>query len=356
MTLLGFTLGKIYPAITKQIDKVIIVIIVVSLMPGRHQLPHQPPEEDAARRRRSPPDGEGPPTEAEGEGAPQPPKSRAPAPKVAFPKKAQPPTHAEFAARLPAPVGKRFEAVRAFLKKQGAAEDFYYYGPRTGWAYRYLQDEQSLCSIMLSDGRLVGIVALDGAAQAKVAWDALGRRPARAQARPRHARAAVARRPARRHGRDRLQGAAQGQARARRLKNRNPRSDPSLGSRRAVTAPARNRDTTPVPSATRKENHLSRAIPCLPFRYRSTTDSKCVIGVSPYLAISGHLFFGAGLHPNTNVRSKARPNFFGGLRGERSAFSLSSGFAHAYVRAANRPPASSQEAGKHVSAEETRTA
>ena len=34
MTLLGFTLGKIYPPITKQIDKVIIVIIVVSLMPG----------------------------------------------------------------------------------------------------------------------------------------------------------------------------------------------------------------------------------------------------------------------------------------------------------------------------------
>jgi membrane-associated protein len=34
MTLLGFTLGKVYPPITKQIDKVIIVIIVVSLMPG----------------------------------------------------------------------------------------------------------------------------------------------------------------------------------------------------------------------------------------------------------------------------------------------------------------------------------
>ena len=34
MTLLGFSLGKIYPAITKQIDKVIIVIIFVSLLPG----------------------------------------------------------------------------------------------------------------------------------------------------------------------------------------------------------------------------------------------------------------------------------------------------------------------------------
>ena len=34
MTLLGFTLGKIFPQITKQIDMVIIVIILVSLMPG----------------------------------------------------------------------------------------------------------------------------------------------------------------------------------------------------------------------------------------------------------------------------------------------------------------------------------
>jgi membrane-associated protein len=34
MTLLGFTLGKVYPPITKQIEKVIIVVIAVSLMPG----------------------------------------------------------------------------------------------------------------------------------------------------------------------------------------------------------------------------------------------------------------------------------------------------------------------------------
>ena len=34
MTLLGFTLGKLYPPITKQIDKVIIVIIAVSLVPA----------------------------------------------------------------------------------------------------------------------------------------------------------------------------------------------------------------------------------------------------------------------------------------------------------------------------------
>jgi uncharacterized protein DUF3788 len=95
------------------------------------------------------------------------------APKVAFPKKGQPPTHAEFAARLPAPVGKRFEALRTFLKKQGANEDFFYYGPRTGWACRYLKNDNSLCSILLSAGRLMGIVALDSAAQAQVAWDGL---------------------------------------------------------------------------------------------------------------------------------------------------------------------------------------
>jgi hypothetical protein len=95
------------------------------------------------------------------------------APKVTFPKKAQPPTHAEFGARLPAAVGKRFEALRALLKKHAAVEDFYYYGPRTGWAYRYLRGEQSLCSIVILQGGLVGIVALDAAAQAKVAWDTL---------------------------------------------------------------------------------------------------------------------------------------------------------------------------------------
>jgi hypothetical protein len=101
------------------------------------------------------------------------PEKPRPAPKVAFPKKGQPPTHAEFAARLPAPVGKRFDVLRTFLKKHGAAEDFFYYGPRTGWGYRHLKDDQSLCSIVLSAGKLVGIVALDGAAQATVAWDGL---------------------------------------------------------------------------------------------------------------------------------------------------------------------------------------
>jgi membrane-associated protein len=34
MTMLGFTLGKLYPAITEQVDKLAIVIIFVSLLPG----------------------------------------------------------------------------------------------------------------------------------------------------------------------------------------------------------------------------------------------------------------------------------------------------------------------------------
>ncbi len=92
------------------------------------------------------------------------------APKVAFPKKAQPPTHAEFAARLPAAVGKKFDSLRAFLKKQETSEELYYYGPRTGWAYRYMNGAQSVCSIVILGGRLVGIVALDAAAQARVGW------------------------------------------------------------------------------------------------------------------------------------------------------------------------------------------
>jgi hypothetical protein len=96
-----------------------------------------------------------------------------PAGKVSFPKKAQPPTDAEFGAHLPAAVGKRFEALRALLKKHAAVEDLYYYGPRTGWAYRYLRGDQSLCSIVILKGRLVGIIALDATAQAKVGWETL---------------------------------------------------------------------------------------------------------------------------------------------------------------------------------------
>ena len=101
------------------------------------------------------------------------PKARKPG-KPAFAKKSQPPTEAEFIARLPLPVGKRFESLRGFLKKQAAvSEELYYYGPRTGWAWRYLRGASSLCSVMIHDGNLVGIVALDAAAQRAVGWTAL---------------------------------------------------------------------------------------------------------------------------------------------------------------------------------------
>ena len=94
--------------------------------------------------------------------------------KPAFGKKAQPPTEAEFIAHLPLPLGKRFESVRVLLKKQeGVTEELYYYGPKTGWAWRYLRGARSLCSVMIHDGHLVGIVSLDAATQRVVGWDAL---------------------------------------------------------------------------------------------------------------------------------------------------------------------------------------
>jgi hypothetical protein len=94
--------------------------------------------------------------------------------RAAFPKKNLPPSQTEFAARLPLALGKRFETVRAFLKKQpGVKEDLYYYGPKTGWAYRYVRGTQSLCSIVIHDDRLMGIVALDPAAQSAIVWEGL---------------------------------------------------------------------------------------------------------------------------------------------------------------------------------------
>jgi hypothetical protein len=91
-----------------------------------------------------------------------------------FPKKNVPPSAAEFAARLPLAIGKRFESVREFLKKQpDVREDLYYFGPKTGWAYRYLRGTQSVCSIVIHDERLMGIVALDVAAQTAIVWEAL---------------------------------------------------------------------------------------------------------------------------------------------------------------------------------------
>jgi hypothetical protein len=110
--------------------------------------------------------------------APPRPVANAPAkphkPRAAFPKKNLPPSETEFAARLPLALGKRFETVRAFLKKQsGVVEELYYYGPKTGWAYRYIRGAQSLCSIMIHDERLMGIVALDAAAQTAIVWEGL---------------------------------------------------------------------------------------------------------------------------------------------------------------------------------------
>jgi hypothetical protein len=94
--------------------------------------------------------------------------------RAAFPKKNQPPSETEFTARLPLALGKRLETVRVFLKKQpGVSEQLYFYGPKTGWAYRYVRGPQSLCSIVIHDDRLMGIVALDAAAQTAIVWEGL---------------------------------------------------------------------------------------------------------------------------------------------------------------------------------------
>lgn len=95
-------------------------------------------------------------------------------PQVAFPKKQQPPTAAAFAARLPLALGKRFEMARSFLLRQkDVKEDVYFYGPKTGWALRYLRAEQPLCSLLLYDDVPVGIVSLSAVASAAVDWKAL---------------------------------------------------------------------------------------------------------------------------------------------------------------------------------------
>jgi hypothetical protein len=102
--------------------------------------------------------------------------------RVPFPKKNQMPTEGEFLARLPAAVGKRFDTVRTFLKKQrGVSEDLFFYGPKTGWAYRYLRGRHSLATIMIHDERLVGIVALDAEAAAAVDFTSLSEVAARAR-------------------------------------------------------------------------------------------------------------------------------------------------------------------------------
>jgi len=99
--------------------------------------------------------------------APQPPR-------VAFPKKNQPPTAAAFAARLPLALGKRFEMARSFLLRQeGVQEDVYFYGPKTGWALRYLRAGHPLCALLLHGDGPVAIVALDAATAAAVDWKGL---------------------------------------------------------------------------------------------------------------------------------------------------------------------------------------
>ena len=114
------------------------------------------------------------PAKAADKPAPKPAPPKPHKPRAAFPKKNLPPNETEFGARLPLAVGKRFEAVRAFLKKQpGVSEELYYYGPKTGWAYRYVRGPQSLCSIVIHDDRLMGIVALDPAAQTAIVWEGL---------------------------------------------------------------------------------------------------------------------------------------------------------------------------------------
>ncbi len=107
-------------------------------------------------------------------GKPSGPPAATKPPQVAFPKKNQPPTANAFAARLPLALGKRFETARSFLLRQkDIKEDVYFYGPKTGWALRYLQVGRPVCSLVLHGDLPVGIVSLDAAACAAVDWKAL---------------------------------------------------------------------------------------------------------------------------------------------------------------------------------------
>ncbi len=107
-------------------------------------------------------------------GKPTTPSGATKLPQVAFPKKNQPPTANAFAARLPLALGKRFEMARSFLLRQpGIKEDVYFYGPKTGWALRYLLGEHPLCSLLLHGDSPVGIVALDAATAGAIDWKSL---------------------------------------------------------------------------------------------------------------------------------------------------------------------------------------
>jgi len=94
--------------------------------------------------------------------------------KPAFPKKNQPPSDAEVAARLPLPLGRKLEALRRFLTKQkGLEEGWHFYGPKAGWAYRYLRGEETVTTIVLHDGIPTAVLALDADIQKAVDWGAL---------------------------------------------------------------------------------------------------------------------------------------------------------------------------------------
>ena len=64
--------------------------------------------------------------------------------------------------------------LRAFLKKQGAAEDFFYYGPRTGWGYRHMKDETvALLDRACRPASSSASSRSTAPAQAKIAWNDL---------------------------------------------------------------------------------------------------------------------------------------------------------------------------------------
>ena len=170
MTGIGYGLATVWPDVTKHIEKLIILVIFLSLAPRHHRLF----EECWPNRMKNPqPDKKRAATDKGG----RPRQASLPAanrPKVAFPKKNQPPTAAAFAARLPLALGKRFEMARTFLLRQkDINEDVYFYGPKTGWALRYLISGQPLCALLLHGDSPVGIVSLPAAAAAAVDWKSL---------------------------------------------------------------------------------------------------------------------------------------------------------------------------------------
>lgn len=101
-----------------------------------------------------------------------PPKVKRPV--VAFPRKNQPPAADAFAARLPLPLGRRFDMMRTYLLRQkGVTEEVYFYGSAAGFALRYLIEGRPLCSLHVYDEKPLGIVSLDPPALAAIDWSGL---------------------------------------------------------------------------------------------------------------------------------------------------------------------------------------